>query len=182
MNAMPSGMESYGVLTAPDTVRLERLLPGPIERLWSYLTDSQKRAAWLAGGPMELRVGGRYEHIFRNNALTEDDDPAPAHHAGHAEYARFEGEVTECAPPNRLAYIWGDGSEVRFELAPQGDRVRMVLTHTRLTDRNTMVMVSAGWHTHIGILADVLAGKKPKGFWRVFSQLEKEYDRIIPKD
>ena len=45
-----------------------------------------------------------------------------------------------------------------------------------------MVMVSAGWHTHIGILADVLAGKKPKGFWRVFSQLEKEYDRIIPKD
>jgi hypothetical protein len=37
----------YGVVTAPDTVHLERLLPGPIERVWSYLTDSEKRGhAW----------------------------------------------------------------------------------------------------------------------------------------
>jgi uncharacterized protein YndB with AHSA1/START domain len=41
-------MNDYGVLTAPDTLRIERLLPGPIERVWQYLTDSDKRATWLA--------------------------------------------------------------------------------------------------------------------------------------
>ena len=30
-------MNDYGVLTAPDTLRIERLLPGPIERVWQYL-------------------------------------------------------------------------------------------------------------------------------------------------
>ena len=29
---------SYGVVTEPGTVRIERLLPGPAERIWSYLT------------------------------------------------------------------------------------------------------------------------------------------------
>ena len=43
-------MNDYGVLTAPDTLRIERLLPGPIERVWQYLTDSDKRATWLAVG------------------------------------------------------------------------------------------------------------------------------------
>jgi len=33
-------------LLAPATMRLERLLPGPVERVWAYLTESEKRAAW----------------------------------------------------------------------------------------------------------------------------------------
>ena len=74
---MRSSMDDYGKVIAPGTVRLERLLPGPIERVWDYLTDSQKRGMWLAAGAMELRVGGRVEHIFRNGALTENDDPPP---------------------------------------------------------------------------------------------------------
>ena len=49
----------YGVRTAPDTVRIERLLPGPIERVWQYLTDPQLRAQWFAGGELEPRTGGR---------------------------------------------------------------------------------------------------------------------------
>src|SRR5688572_29818333 len=40
---------------APDTVRMERLFPGPVERVWEFLVDPDKRALWLAGGPMELR-------------------------------------------------------------------------------------------------------------------------------
>ena len=45
-------------LLAPATVRMERLLPGPVERLWAYLTESKKRATWFCGGEFELRVGG----------------------------------------------------------------------------------------------------------------------------
>jgi len=32
-----------------DTVRFERLLPGPIERVWDHLTDPHLRRTWLAG-------------------------------------------------------------------------------------------------------------------------------------
>ena len=38
-------MNDYGELLDENTVRFERLLPGPIERVWSYLTEGEKRAA-----------------------------------------------------------------------------------------------------------------------------------------
>jgi uncharacterized protein YndB with AHSA1/START domain len=47
-------MDKYGTIIAPNTIRFERLLPGPIERVWAYLTDPEKRAKWLASGPMDL--------------------------------------------------------------------------------------------------------------------------------
>ena len=33
-------MSDYGERTAPGTVRLTRVLPGPIERVWAHLTES----------------------------------------------------------------------------------------------------------------------------------------------
>ena len=32
------------------TLTVERTLPGPIERVWAYLTEPDKRARWLGGG------------------------------------------------------------------------------------------------------------------------------------
>ena len=46
-------MTGYPEVLSPTEIRFERLLPGPIENVWSYLTDSQKRGEWLASGPME---------------------------------------------------------------------------------------------------------------------------------
>ena len=37
----------------PGTVKMERLLPGPVERAWAYLTESDKRATWLAAGEFD---------------------------------------------------------------------------------------------------------------------------------
>ena len=69
-------MSEYATVTAADTVRLERVLPGPIERVWAYLTEPEKRAKWFAGGPMELRVGGRVEFKFRHADLSGREDAA----------------------------------------------------------------------------------------------------------
>ena len=46
-------MNDYGELLDKNTVRFERLLPGPIERVWAFLTESDKRAQWLCGGDVE---------------------------------------------------------------------------------------------------------------------------------
>ena len=70
-------MDDYGTVLESGAVRFERVLPGPIERVWDYLTDSDKRGRWLAGGPMELRPGGRAELRFRHADLTSVQEPTP---------------------------------------------------------------------------------------------------------
>ena len=52
-------MNQHSTYVEPGTMKLERLLPGPVERIWAYLVDPDKRAAWLAGGSFDLRVGGK---------------------------------------------------------------------------------------------------------------------------
>lgn len=177
-------MSEYGVVTESQTVRFERVLPGPIERVWSYLTESEKRGTWLASGEMELRVGGRVEHVFRNSTLTKDDEPPPAKYANEATEVRTEGRITACDPPRLLAHTWaepsGEDSHVTYELSEQGDGVLLVLTHRRLATRDDMVGVSGGWHTHLGILADRLAGREPESFWATFKRVDAEYEQRIP--
>ena len=50
-------MTERATLVKPSTIRFERLLPGPVERVWAYLVESTKRATWLAAGEFDLRVG-----------------------------------------------------------------------------------------------------------------------------
>jgi uncharacterized protein YndB with AHSA1/START domain len=175
--------QDYGVLTAPDTLRLERLLPGPIERVWSYLTESDKRGEWLASGEMDLRTGGRVEHVFDNSKLTGHDDPPPPKYAEFDSESRMNGEITACEPPHLLAYTWsessGEPSLVTFELSRRGDQVLMVLTHSRIDSREDLIGVAAGWHTHVGILVDRLAGRQPASFWPTQTRLEAEYEARI---
>src|SRR5690606_26558813 len=115
---------------------------------------------WLASGDMELTPGGDVEHVFRNSDLTENDDPPPAKYAELAGPVTMHGRVVECRPQRLLTYIWGespDASEVSFELTPQGDKVLLVVTHRRIPTREQLLSISAGWHTHLDILADRLA-------------------------
>jgi uncharacterized protein YndB with AHSA1/START domain len=171
-------MNEYGVVTHPDTVRLERLLPGPIERVWDYLTDSKKRGKWLASGPMDLRVGGKVELTWHHAELSAEKI-APEKfrkYDGHV----MTGQVTACDPPRLLSYTFGDAGEVTFELTPKGKDVLLVLTHRRLADRKTMVSVSTGWHSHLGILIDVLNGDDPRPFWTTVTKIEAEYEKRIP--
>lgn len=172
-------MNEYGVVTAPQTVQMERLLPGPVERVWTYLIDPEKRGTWLAAGEMELRLGGRVELKFAHADLSSEKEP-PEKYKNHEGGSSLPGHITEFDPPHLLAYTWGDGpdaSEVRFELSPRGKKVLLVLTHRRLADRATMISVAGGWHTHLGILIDQLEGRAPRPFWSTHAALEKEYEK-----
>jgi uncharacterized protein YndB with AHSA1/START domain len=177
-------MSDFGVVTEPDTLRIERLLPGPIERVWAYLTESDKRARWLAAGPMALEPGGRVDLVFHNAALSAADDRPPPKYAQYSGPTPLSGQVTACEPPRLLAFTWneaaGEPSEVRFELSSVGGRVRLVLTHTRLRGRDAMLSVAAGWHGHLAILDAHLAERPAESFWSLHTRLESEYERRIP--
>lgn len=180
MNAHAPSKPGYTARIAPDTIRIERLLPGPAERVWSYLMDSAKRGQWLAAGQIEPHVGGRVEHIFRNSELTTNDDPAPEQFKNHAGEHLLEGVVTAYEPNRALAYSWGEsGSEVRFDLEPKGDKVLLTVTHSRVVKHDMMLSVSAGWHTHLDILLARMEGREPEGFWRKVSRLKGEYETLL---
>lgn len=176
-------MSKFGTVTAPGTVQLERLLPGPIERIWAYLTEPDKRAKWLAGGAMELRVGGSVKLEFRHADLSAEKTTPERFKNKECRHS-LSGRVTQCDPPRLLSYTWGDPeggpSEVKFELTPRGANVLLVITHSRLPDRKDMVGVASGWDVHVGILDDVLNGREPRPFWTTHARLAAEYEQRLP--
>lgn len=176
-------MSAYGTVTGPQTVRLERLLPGPLERVWAYLTEPEKRAKWLAGGAMEVKTGGSVSLEFHHADLTPHNEAVPEKYKSMECGHSVPGVVTACDPPRLLAYTWGEGgndpSEVTFELSESGDRVLLVITHRRLGNRKTMVSVASGWHIHVDILEAVLTGTVPPRFWDGHAALEAEYRKLI---
>jgi uncharacterized protein YndB with AHSA1/START domain len=165
----------HSTLVEPGTVRLERLLPGPVERIWAYLTESGKRAKWLAAGEFDLRVGGKVRLEFDNSKLPNDSD-TPEKYKNLGKH-QFEGVITRLEPLRLLAYTWTWGSadtEVSYELTPRGKDVLLVIVHRRLSDEVAR-SVMGGWDVHTGILADILNGVEPRPFWSTHSRLEKQY-------
>jgi len=133
-------------------VRLERLLPGPIERVWEHLTNTRLLAAWFGDkSSIEPRQGGAVRLMD-----------------GH-----IRGTVTQWHPPKQLTYTWNvfsptdppdapsayPESYLTLTLEPRGDNVLLVLNHLPVLERfekqNAM-----GWHTFLDILTDTLAGRK----------------------
>lgn len=182
-------MSDYGELIGAGAVRFKRLLPGPIERVWGYLTEAEKRGRWLAGGETELRVGGNVDLHFHNAGLSSlPDTPPPEKYADLPEKMSFCGKVTRCDPPRLLSYTWIGGdenkdedSEVTYELEERGDEVLLTLTHRRITTREMMSSVCGGWHTHLDILIDVLQEREPQPFWSRHTAIEAEYETRLPR-
>lgn len=139
-------MTENGHLTKAAMVRFERLLPGPIERVWEFLTDTSRLPEWFGDGTIEPRIGGAVTIM-----------------GGHVR-----GIVTQWQPPHRLAYTWNVFSpgedESRYpesyliiELQPRGKDVLLTLTHVPVLERfekqNAM-----GWHTYLDMLGAAVRG------------------------
>lgn len=180
---MSSVLNPDGEVLDRQTVRFRRVLPGPIERVWAYLTEADKRAKWFAGGEMELRQGGKATLFFQHKNLMQPGEVAPDKYNQAVEGLTFESRVTRCEPPRVLAFLFGEdenGSEVVIELEPRGDKVLLTLTNRKLPSREEMRGVSGGWHLHLTMLQHVLEGTKPPCFWDTHAKLEAKYAEIIP--
>jgi uncharacterized protein YndB with AHSA1/START domain len=140
-------MREIGELRTVPMVRFERLLPGPAERIWTYLTDTALLPDWFGDGTIEPRTGGTVRLM-----------------GGHVR-----GVITQWEPPRRLAYSWNvvsPGEDVSpypesylaVELLPRGDEVLLTLTHLPVLERfekqNAM-----GWHTYLDMLGAAVRGE-----------------------
>jgi uncharacterized protein YndB with AHSA1/START domain len=181
-------MSEFGVVLDASTIRFERVLPGPIERVWEFLTDPDQRAKWFAGGPIEPRVGGKFEMKFKHRNLMSTDEPVPEKYKDVTDKGMiFLSKITRWEPPRALGYTFSepkDGvppSEVIFELTPEGKNVRLVLTHRRLASRDEMGDVIGGWHLHLDFLQAKLEGRVLEPMWAKHAKLEKAYAERLPR-
>lgn len=170
-------LDAYGVLTEPTTLKIQRRLPGPIDRVWAYLTESHLRRQWLAAGEMELKAGAPFEFVWRNDELSKEKTERPA---GMPEENRMQCRITEIDPPRLIAFTWSGSGDVSFALEPTGDEVLLTVVHRRLPDRATLLKVAGGWHSHLDILVDRMRGREPAPFWPAWSRLHREYDARLP--
>lgn len=164
-------MSYDGVFLDNSTVRFERLLPGPIERVWDYLTKSEYLATWLASADGNWRPGGEITLSFTFSAEDDCGDSI------------CRGVIEDYDPPRLLSYSWREfdaqgrekpASLVRFELSPAGDDVRLVLTHRKLA-ADEMLGFGAGWDSHLDYLAARLAGEPVKPFSEIFAAALAHY-------
>ncbi|WP_108927207.1 SRPBCC family protein [Leptospira johnsonii] len=170
--------KTYGTFTSDTEVRFERLLPGPIETVWEYLTDSEKRGTWLAKGDMELKVGGKVELNFLHSSLSDEKTYPDRFKAMENGISGVE-TVTAIDAPRLLSFTWHPDSEVSFELVERGEDVLLTLRHRKLTDENGKLMVSSGWHTHLDILVSKLYKESVPKFWQTFAQYETSYEEKL---
>ena len=170
--------DAFGTLIEPATLKIERLLPGPIERVWDYLTDSDLRRQWLASGVMTPEAGSTFELTWRNDELAnpppEPRPDTPGHHTQQSRMLAFE-------PPHRLAYHWINVGDIEFTLAEDGKDVRLTLIHRRIPDRSTLLGVSSGWHVHLDFLAARLNGTAMGPYEALRQTLKPEYERRLPQ-
>jgi uncharacterized protein YndB with AHSA1/START domain len=169
--------DHYGVLTEPTTLMIQRMLPGPIERVWQYLTESDLRRQWFAAGDMKMELGAPVELVWRNDELT---DPPGQRPGGASGESRMQSRITELDPPHKLAIAWGADGSVSFELTPQGRDVLLTLVHRGVPDRARLLNFAPGWHVHLDILAARLADKQPQPFWDEILRLKGEYEHRLP--
>ena len=144
----------YAQPLSADTVRIERTLPGPIERVWAYLVDPELRALWLATGDIEpLKWAIRETRCL----------------PGHAQYVQFlrshdecdlgrltdaqRAKVFEACGPTKNMQLYDRG--IRRRMAPmlQGDRRRIEFALSLLFSLPGTPMIQYG--DEIGIWDDL---------------------------
>jgi uncharacterized protein YndB with AHSA1/START domain len=166
---------------APDTIRLERVLDAPPEKVWRYLTEANLRREWFMGGT-DAEPNGEFELIVDHDNLSTDDVPYPE---SYAEFkgARMTEKVIRFVPPRLLetTFQGGKNGNVIYELFPEGGQTRLVLTHSGITSGTGAQDFGSGWNSHLTVLAEKLTGRSVRNFWELHMQSREAVAKTLAK-
>ena len=145
-------------------VRFERHMPCTADEVWAALTEPKKLVEWLAAAEIELTEGGRIQLAFANTGDL------------------MNGKVTQVQARSILAYTWNsedaDESVVRWELTPEADGCLLVLTHIISVPERLSYML-AGWHVHLDLLEETLAGEAKGWPWPHWESMREKYAKQL---
>jgi uncharacterized protein YndB with AHSA1/START domain len=141
------------------TVRFERRLEASVEEVWDALVDPERLRRWLAEASVDAREGGSVELRFTDETG-----------------GRVSGTIRVFDPPRTLEYEWRFEGErdsvVRFELRASDGGTELTLVHRRL-GADAAAGYSAGWHAHLDLLAEALAGD-------VRTDWQERFEALLP--
>ena len=164
---------------APDAIRLERLLDAPIEKVWRYVTEAELRQQWFMGGTDATGVG-EFELLVDHDKLSSEQVPYPE------SYECFKGavwteQVTRFEPPRLLetTFQGGKNGVVTYELFADGDRTRLVLTHSGIESPSGFQDFGGGWTSHLAVLQEKLAGRSVKDFWALHTRSKEAVAKAL---
>jgi uncharacterized protein YndB with AHSA1/START domain len=150
------------------TLRFERQLPHPAEKVWRALTDNDELAYWF---PVQIqgerRAGSKVTFVFTDEVISPEiqkyfEDEAPFKPPTEEETANQEGEILVFQPPRVLEFSWGDDI-LRFELQGAGEQTLLVFTHS-FDDESRAARDASGWDLSFDSLERRLAGLDPEPF------------------
>jgi uncharacterized protein YndB with AHSA1/START domain len=126
-------------------LQMERTLGHPAERVWAALTRAEEVRRWAPYAPdRDLDVVGEVPLPQAEGGEPADGPPEP-------------GEVLVAESPRLLVLNWG-GHELRFEIKPVPNGVRLSLTHIFDVGEEAADYAS-GWHLCLNALSARLDGK-----------------------
>jgi uncharacterized protein YndB with AHSA1/START domain len=153
------------------TLRFQRRLDHPIERVWEAITEPEQLAGWLAEAEIELVKGGSIELRWQNTMTREqvaeydikgfeDRDPEQG--------AVVKGTITRLDPPRLIEYDTDDHGLLQWELEERGGGTLLSFSSILEIPEHMRTQVLAGWHTHLEWLEDSLAGHPVDwGDWQI---------------
>jgi len=164
---------------APDAIRLERMLDAPPQTVWRYLTEAELRGQWFMGGT-DARPGSEFDLLVDHDKLSDEDVPYPE------SYAAFKGavwseKVIRFEPPRPLetSFQSGKNGTVTYELFPDGERTRLVLTHSGIESGTGAQDFGSGWNSHLTVLQERLAGRSVRDFWALHARSRDEVAKAL---
>ncbi len=165
---MTDAIDVTAPITRPanDTVRLERILAAPPERVWDFLTKAELRRTWFMGGDDTPGAGEEFELFVDHDNLSDDDVPYPAEYAA-SKGARMSEKVIRSEPPRLLETTFGSGKNgtVTYELECEGGNTRLTITHRGIVSPTGVQDFGGGWNSHMIVLQERLAGRGVQDFW-----------------
>jgi len=70
---------------------------------------------------------------------------------------------------------------VTYELFPEGEKTRIVVTHGGITSPVGAQDFGSGWHSHLTVLEERLAGRGVRDFWALHAQSRDEVKKALER-